>query len=256
MKRIRVGGEMIGRADQPLICSPLIGRSRAAILDEVAAIVPKQPDLIEWRVDFFEEVSDIAAVIDLASEIKAAAAKIPVIFAFRAMSEGGGACALNESDILKLYVAACASRCVDLIDYEMSNPVTSVAMLREISRNHGVTMIMSYHNHQATPEDAVLSEKFAEAERLGADVAKVVVTPRHSEDVLSLLGATQKASRTCAIPLVSMAMGGIGAVSRVFGWAYGSSVTFAAGRSPKPGQMRIEELRSVLASVSHALHGG
>ena len=134
--------------------------------------------------------------------------------------------------------------------------VTSVAMLREISRNHGVTMIMSYHNHQATPEDAVLSEKFAEAERLGADVAKVVVTPRHSEDVLSLLGATQKASRTCAIPLVSMAMGGIGAVSRVFGWAYGSSVTFAAGRSPKPGQMRIEELRSVLASVSHALHGG
>jgi 3-dehydroquinate dehydratase-1 len=257
MKRIRVGGKVIGRADQPLICSSLVGKSRAAILDEVDSIAPKRPDLIEWRVDFFEAVSDIAEVIDLASAIKSTAAKIPVIFAFRAMGEGGGVCALNETDILKLYVAACASRCVDFIDYEMSNSPASVNRLREISRNSGVAMIMSYHDHQGTPDDEVLAEKFAEAERLGADVAKIVVTPRHSEDVLSLLSATKKASQTCAIPLISVAVGGIGAVSRVFGWAYGSSVTFASGRNdPAPGQMRIEELRSVLSSVSHALQGG
>ncbi|GHU28850.1 3-dehydroquinate dehydratase [Betaproteobacteria bacterium] len=257
MKRIQVGGKMIGRADQPLICSSLVGKSRVAILDEVDSIVPKRPDLIEWRVDFFEALSDIAEVIDLVSAIKTAVAKIPVIFSFRTMSEGGGVCALNESDILKLYVAACASRCVDFIDYEMSNSLASVTLLREISRNSGVAMIMSYHDHQGTPDDEILEEKFAEAERLGADVAKVVVTPRHSNDVLSLLSATQKASKKRAIPLISVAVGGIGAVSRVFGWAYGSSVTFASGRSkPVPGQMRIEELRSVLTSVSHALRGG
>lgn len=256
MKQIRVGGKTIGRVDRPLICAPLVGRTRVAILEEVAVIVPQQPDLIEWRVDFFEGVGDIAAVIELASEIKAAT-DIPVIFAFRAMGEGGGPCVLNESDILKLYVAACASHCVDIIDYEMSNSAASVAMLREVSRDSGVTMIMSYHNHQSTPDDEVLSEKFAEAERLGADVAKVVVMPTHSEDVLSLLGATQKASRTCAIPLVSMAMGGCGSLSRVFGWVYGSAVTFAAGKnSPAPGQMPIGELRSVLASVRHAVQGG
>jgi 3-dehydroquinate dehydratase-1 len=257
MKRIRVGGKAIGRADQPLICSPLVGKSRVAILDELDNIVPKQPDLIEWRVDFFEEASDIAAVIDLASAIKAAAAKIPVVFAFRAMGEGGSASALNETDILKLYVAACASRCIDFIDYEMSNSPASLNMLRDISRSSGVMMIMSYHDHQGTPDEELLAEKFAEAESLGADVAKIVVTPMHSEDVLSLLSATQKASQTCSIPLISVAVGGIGAVSRVFGWAYGSSVTFASGRSdPVPGQMRIEELRTVLTTVSHALHGG
>lgn len=257
MKRIQVGGKAIGRADRPLICTPLVGATREAILEELAEIVPKAPDLIEWRADFFESVSNIAAVIDVASEIRTAAGGIPVIFACRMLDEGGGASALNHSDILKLFVAACASRCIDLIDYEMSNLAADVAMLREASRDNGVTMILSYHNHQTTPGVADLTEKFADAERLGADVAKVVVMPRGSDDVLALLGATHKASRKCRIPLISMSMGKAGVLSRVFGWVFGSAVTFAAGRnSSAPGQMSIEELRPVLASVRHAVQGG
>lgn len=257
MKRIHVGGKILGRADRPLICTPLVGRTREAVLEEMAIIVPKGPDLIEWRVDFFEGIGDIASVIELASQIRAAAAGIPIIFACRAVDEGGGASVLAESDILKLYVAACASRCVDIIDYEMSNSAANVAMLRDASIANGVTMIMSYHNHRATPSDAEITGKFVDAERLGADVAKVVVMPKRSEDVLALLGATLKASRKCRIPLISMSMGGMGSLSRVFGWAYGSAVTFAAGKNcSAPGQMSIEELRPVLASVRHAVQGG
>ncbi len=257
MKRIQVGGKTMGRADRPLICTPLVGRTRAAVLEEIAVVVPKQPDLIEWRVDFFESKGDIAAVIDLASEIKTAAGGIPIIFACRMLDEGGGSSPLNDSDILKLFVAACASRCIDAIDYEMSNPAFNLAMLREASRESGVTMIMSYHNHQFTPDGAELTEKFVDAERLGADVAKVIVMPNGSEDVLALMGATLKASKKCKIPLVSMSMGGMGSLSRVFGWVYGSAVTFAAGmNSSAPGQMSIEELRPVLATVRHAVQGG
>ena len=257
MKRIQAGGKAIGRSGQPLICTPVVGRSRAAVLDELAVLLPKAPDLIEWRVDFFEGFGDIAAVIDMAREIKAAAGNIPVVFACRAMGEGGGFSALNESDVVKLYVAACVSRCIDIIDYEMSNSPGNVGMLREVSRENGVAMIMSYHNHQFTPGDEDLSEKFIDAERLGADVAKVVVMPNGSEDVLTLLGATLKASKACKIPLVSMSMGGAGSLSRIFGWVYGSSVTFAVGKnSSAPGQMSIEELRPVLASVRHAVQGG
>ncbi len=257
MKRIRVGRKIIGRGDRPLLCTPLVGRTRAAVLEEMAGVVPKQPDLIEWRVDFFESKADVAAVIDLASEIKAAAGGIPIIFACRMLDEGGGASPLNDSDILKLFVAACASRCVDAIDYEMSNPAFNVTMLRQASREAGVTMIMSYHNHQFTPDGAELAEKFVDAERLGADVAKVIVMPNGSEDVLALLDATLKASKKCRIPLVSMSMGGLGSLSRVFGWVYGSAVTFAAGmNSSAPGQMSIEELRPVLKTVHQAVQGG
>jgi len=257
MKRIQIGGRIIGRADRPLICTPLVGKTRAAVLEEMSVVVPKQPDLIEWRVDSLESKSDIASVIDLATEIKATAGGIPIIFACRILDEGGGSSPLNDADILKLYVAACASRCIDAIDYEMSNPAFNLAMLREVSRENGVTMIMSYHNHEFTPDGAELAEKFVDAERLGADVAKVIVMPKGSEDVLALLGATLKASRKCKIPLVSMSMGGMGSLSRIFGWVYGSAVTFAAGmNSSAPGQMSIEELRPVLATVHHAMQGG
>jgi len=256
MKRIQVGGKTIGRSGQPLICTPVVGRSRAAVLDELAALLPKAPDLIEWRVDFFDGFGDIAAVIDMAREIKAAAGTIPVVFACRAMGEGGGFSALNESDVVKLYVA-CVSRCIDIIDYEMSNSPVNVAMLREVSRENGVAMIMSYHNHEFTPSDEELSGRFIEAEVLGADIAKVVVMPKGEEDVLALLSATLKASRVCGIPLVSMSMGGLGTVARVFGWVFGSSMTFGFGKhSSAPGQMSIEELRPVLASVQQAVYGG
>jgi 3-dehydroquinate dehydratase-1 len=257
MKRIQVGVKAIGRSGQPLICTPVVGRSRAAVLDELAALLPKAPDLIEWRVDFFDGFGDIAAVIDMAREIKAAAGTIPVVFACRAMGEGGGFSALNESDVVKLYVAACVSRCIDIIDYEMSNSPVNVAMLREVSKENGVAMIMSYHNHEFTPSDEELSGRFIEAEVLGADIAKVVVMPKGEEDVLALLSATLKASKVCGIPLVSMSMGGLGTVARVFGWVFGSSMTFGFGKhSSAPGQMSIEELRPVLASVQHAVYGG
>jgi len=227
------------------------------VLDELAALLPKAPDLIEWRVDFFDGFGDIAAVIDMAREIKVAVGDIPVIFACRTIVEGGGFSALNEADVLKLYVAACVSRCIDIIDYEMSNSPGNVAMLREVSRDNGVVMIMSYHNHEFTPADEDLSGRFIEAENLGADIAKVVVMPKAPDDVLALLSATLKASKVCRIPLVSMSMGGVGTVSRVFGWIFGSSVTFGFGKnSSAPGQMSIEELRPVLASVQHAVQGG
>ncbi len=257
MRRVQVGGKAIGRSGQPLICTPVVGRTRDEVINELAALLPKSPDLIEWRVDFFEGFGDIAAVIDMAREIKTAAGTIPVIFACRAMGEGGGCSALNESDVLKLYVAACVSRCVDIIDYEMSNSPGNVAMLREVSRENGVAMIMSYHNHDFTPGNEDLSGMFVEAENLGADIAKVVVMPKGAEDVLTLLSATHKASKVCRIPLVSMSMGGMGTVSRVFGWMFGSSVTFAVGKnSSASGQMSIEELRPILASVQHAVQGG
>lgn len=88
MKRTQIGGKIVGRTDDRWVCTPLVGRTRAAVLEEVAVVLPKQPDLLEWRVDFFEGKGDIAAVIDLASEIKAAAGGIPVIFACRMLDRG------------------------------------------------------------------------------------------------------------------------------------------------------------------------
>ena len=80
--------------------------------------------------------------------------------------------------------------------------------------------------------------------------------PQSDRDVLELLAATSRARETLDLPLISMSMGGIGSISRIMGWIYGSAATFAVGKSSSaPGQIAIEELRTTLAIVRQAVLG-
>ena len=95
------------------------------------------------------------------------------------------------------------------------------------------------------------------AERLGGDVAKVAVMPQGLQDVLTLLGATHTASQTVGLPLISMSMGPLGAVTRMVGGLFGSGLTYGVcAAASAPGQVPIEELRSVLGTVRKAVLGG
>lgn len=253
---IRLGGKPIGSGAFPLIITPLVGATAADLAGELRAILPKQPDLLEWRIDFFEGIGDPDLVVETARAIKCQAGAIPILLTRRNATEGGQPIAIAEPQVVALYARACQARCVDLIDYEMSNAPQDLQRLREVSAANGVALVLSYHNFESTPDAASLLARFALAQRLGADVAKVAVMPRDPQDVLTLLGATRAASQAIDIPLVTMSMGGIGSISRIIGWMYGSAATFAVGQnSSAPGQITVEELRALLAGVRRAVGG-
>ena len=255
-KLIHLRGKPVAGGALPLICTPLVGRTRDELVAELAEVLPKKPDLIEWRVDFFEGIVDTALVIDTARAIKAGAGEIPILFTRRSTQEGGEEIQLVEADVVRLYEAVCAARCADMIDYEMCNEAANFACLRLASSRNDILMIASYHNFQSTPDATTLVDKFAQAERLGGDVAKVAVMPQGPQDVLTLLGATHLASQSVSLPLISMSMGACGSLSRMIGWVYGSTVTFAVGKGRSaPGQVPIDELRTVLATVRRAVLG-
>ena len=256
-KPIEIRGQPIAGGLLPAIITPLIGATRDEIVGEVAAIVARAPDVLEWRVDFFGAIGDNPAVIDTARAIRAAAPGIPLLLTRRHQREGGNRLAVAEAQVVAMYAAACQARCVDLIDYELSNDPGDLKRLREVSAANGVAMIMSYHNFALTPDAATLDGMFAAAERLGADVAKVAVMPGDAQDVLALLAATDRARQAINIPLISMSMATLGALSRIVGWAYGSAATFAVGKSTSaPGQIDIDELRSALAAVRRVVSAG
>jgi 3-dehydroquinate dehydratase-1 len=256
VKPIQVNGKPLGGGALPIIITPLVGKTAEAILDEVAAIVPKKPDLLEWRIDFFAAIGDAKAVVDTALLIRKAAGGIPVLLTRRNVTEGGNPIPIGEPAVVAMYIAACEARCVEIIDYELSNAPADLQRLRKVSKANAITMIMSYHNFQMTPDAVTLDSKFVAAERLGADVAKVAVMPQTEQDVLALLAATDRARQKVGVPLISMSMGGIGSLSRIMGWVYGSAATFAVGKSSSaPGQIAIEDLRSVLATVRKAVTG-
>jgi len=253
-KAITLRGAPLGGARFPAICAPLVGRTRAALLAEAAVVAAKKPDLIEWRVDFFEGIADANAVAELAGRIKAAANGIPILFTCRWHLEGGEKIGLSQTEVVSLYRAVCESGHVDFIDFEMANEPGQLKEVREFSRAHATQLILSFHDFERTPTIQELNARFARAEQLGADIAKVAVMPRGMHDVLTLLAATLQSSQSLRIPLVSMSMAGAGAVTRLCGGAFGSALSFAVGQNASaPGQMPIEELDAALAILRKAL---
>jgi 3-dehydroquinate dehydratase-1 len=82
----------------------------------------------------------------------------------------------------------------------------------------------------------------------------VAVMPRDLDDVLTLLTATREASKKLHIPLISMSMGPLGALTRMIGGAFGSSLSFAVGAAASaPGQVPIEDLNTVLSIVNKSM---
>lgn len=74
--------------------------------------------------------------------------------------------------------------------------------------------------------------------------------PHGFEDVAAIMEATNAMRKECEKPLVSMAMGSIGSISRISGENFGSGITFGTvGAASAPGQFPIGELRSLLEAL-------
>lgn len=254
-KAFDVRGRRMGGAT-PLICSPLVARTPERLAAETTAVLAKRPDVIEWRVDFFERVADAAAVLEAGRAMRSAVGDTPIIFTCRAAHEGGTPNALDAEGVERLYEAVGAAGLVDFIDFELSNPPALVRRVRERSREQGARLILSYHNFGYTPGRDFLVERFMEADRLGADVGKVAAMPRDRDDVLTLLAATSVAEGKARIPLISMSMGPLGVATRMIGGVFGSSLSFAVGEGASaPGQMPIADLVAVFESLARARGG-
>jgi len=254
-KIIDIRGRKLG-GETPLICTPLVGRTRERVLAEAAAVVAKKPDVIEWRIDHFGAIGDAAAVLETGKALRAAVGDLPVIFTRRSAGEGGETIALDDDGVIRLYGAVGAAGLVDFVDFEMSNDPEHVRrVVTDAHRNH-VRVILSYHNFRDTPGHDFLLKRFLEAERMGGDVAKVAVMPRDRTDVLTLLAATSDAEAKARIPLISMSMGPLGAVTRMIGGVFGSSLSFAVGEGASaPGQMPIADLKDVYSIIGRARGG-
>jgi len=255
-KAITLKGRAIAGGKLPLICTPLVGRTFDKIMTELDVVLPKKPDVLEWRVDFFEHIGDTAAVIAAALAIKSKAGSIPLLFTRRSIIEGGEKIALNEGQVMALYSALCDSKSIDLIDYEMANDAANIARVRTAAQANDIKLVLSFHNFSYTPGLEALTDKFLQAEQLGADVAKVAVMPRDLDDVLTLLTATRQASKKLRIPLISMSMGPYGSLTRMIGGVFGSALSFAVGAaSSAPGQVPIEDLNTVLTILQKSMGG-
>lgn len=245
-RQVQVRDAVIG-GPRPLICLSLVAQDQAALHEEAEDLVVLQPDLFEWRADSFAGI-DSRACLEVLQVIRTVIRNIPLIFTCRITSEGGMQ-PLPQATRLEIIQAAMASGAVDIVDIELCNEPEFLDTVRQGALVAGCKLILSYHNFQETPDESFLVRKLVEGRDRGADISKLAVMPRDYSDVLTLLGATNKARNGLVdIPLVTMAMGAVGRVTRLAGGLFGSDITFAIGRQDSaPGQIPIADLRAGMA---------
>ena len=253
MKTVQVRNITIGEG-RPKICVPIVGQTKADILLEAGTFASIPVDVVEWRVDWFEDVFDTDKVLDVAKDLQTVLKDTPILFTFRTAKEGGEKAISNE-DYKALNMAVAKSGYVDLIDVEAFTGEEIVKSMIQEAHSYGVKVIASNHDFDATPEKDEIVRRLRMMQDYGADIPKMAVMPKSKQDVLTLLSATLEMSEQFADrPIITMSMAGTGVVSRLTGETFGSALTFgAATKASAPGQINVNELEQVLDIIHKSL---
>lgn len=231
----------------PKIIVPIVGKTKAVIIEKANSFKGMKIDVVEWRVDFFDEVFDTERVLDTLSDLKLVIPNIPILFTFRTKKEGGeNAILMDVYTALNKAVAETGN--VDLIDVEIFSGDEVVQENIENIHNANVLVVGSNHDFFKTPDKADIVSRLRKMQDMGADIPKIAVMPTCIEDVLTLLSATNEMSTKYADrPIITMSMGPMGVISRLSGEVFGSSMTFGSvGKVSAPGQISVEQLEIAL----------
>lgn len=244
---VTVGNVTLGEG-RPKIIVPLVGKTADSILEAAEQARDLDCDLIEWRIDFYEEVATPQKVATLSHQVKQAVQK-PLLVTFRTKKEGGEL-ELPDDQYFAIYKEVLTQGAADLLDLELFMPAEEVAATIELAHENGVKVVMCNHDFDATPSQEEIVRRLSLMEEKGADICKIAVMPQSNKDVLTLLAATAEMKDKATRPLITMSMGALGMVSRVSGEAFGSAATFgAAKQASAPGQVPVSVLREILATL-------
>ena len=229
----------------PKIAVPNVGENEEEILASAKKIAEAKPDLMEWRIDYYTAgIEDNNKLIETAKKLREEVGELPILVTFRTKNEGG-VLELDETSYLDLVETVIKNRLGDAVDIELFHDEERVKSLVQEAHNYNVVVIMSNHDFEKVPAEDVIEFRLKKMAELGADVPKLACMPHSAADVITLLRATNNVRNEITNPLITMAMGDIGKVTRVAGQVFGSSLSFGAvGKTSAPGQLSIEDLRN------------
>lgn len=198
------------------------------IEDTTAAVVERMGELAGIA-DLFEIRGDVVADLDLLAILRAKTE--PLLFTARSVSEGGR---WDDHDPRRRVVLLEAvRRGYDYVDVEFRAGYPQV-----IAEKAGRGLVLSYHDVRGTPDDLdALYDRMRDA---GADIVKIAVTPTTFGDVSRLLAFARRTSALGATPLIAIALGPLGVLTRILAGRYRAPFTYAsaeAGREAAPGQV-------------------
>lgn len=249
MNTVKVRDVEIG-AGIPKICVSVIEKRTKEIIRSANNIKELGVDVIEWRADWFQDVFDRNEMFHTLERLRGTLGNVPLLFTFRTGKEGG-AQKIDPEIYVKVNRRAIKSGYIDMVDIELFTGEAEVQELVALAKEYGVKIVMSNHDFHKTPSKDEIISRLIRMQELGADIPKIAVMPQNKRDVLTLLEATEEMNSQHAFrPIVTMSMSGTGVLTRLCGEVFGSAMTFgAAGKASAPGQMEVEDLKTVLELI-------
>ncbi|GBQ87852.1 3-dehydroquinate dehydratase [Gluconacetobacter johannae DSM 13595] len=257
LRGVTVRGVTLG-VGRPAVIVPIT----AVTADEAQAAAhrlaaERAVDLVELRVDHLECALDAPRAAALCHAVRHILAHRPLIVTFRTGAEGGMAPIGDEAYVAfydQVLNAAGSDAAPDLIDVEFNRGRHVVRRVVAAARGAGVGVILSSHDFTGTDKVPALVARMRAMQEYDVDLIKLAVMPRDGGDVLNLLAATyEMRTRWADRPLMTMAMGGVGVVSRLAGEIFGSAATFGMlGQPSAPGQIDVHDLRHCVDIVHRA----
>jgi 3-dehydroquinate dehydratase-1 len=231
-----------------------VGITKEAILEEARAITKLPADVVEWRIDWFENVFDFDALEAVMKELREVLGDLPILMTFRTSKEGGEK-AVADDVYADINIRAAGTGYIDMVDVEVFTGDEVVRKIIDGAHAAGVKVVASNHDFHKTPDKDDIVGRLCKMQELGADIPKIAVMPQNKKDVLTLLAATEEmANEHADRPIITMSMAGTGVISRLAGEVFGSALTFgAAAKASAPGQMGVEDLKQILTLLHGAL---
>jgi len=231
-RQLAIGRVRLGAAPRVVLC---VSDTRGGQLPAGC-----RPDLVEARIDLFRRRTPADVERTLHTLRRSGR---PLIATIRTTAEGG-AWQGSETDREALFGAALPL--VHAVDIELTSRTLRPRVIKA-ARASGRSVIVSSHDFDGTPPAAVLARRIQASRRAGADIVKLATRAESPTDVATLMATLL---RYRAVPLVILAMGPVGMMSRVFFGVAGSLLTYAFAdhdAPTAPGQMTLRSLQAELA---------
>ncbi len=249
-----IKGKLISEKN-PMVCVPIMERTAEEILAEAGRLVKAGVEMLEWRADAYEDLSDVAKAKEVLIKLREMTKEVILLLTIRSEAQGG-LCEMWSTEIKNTLLSLSEVHGADIIDVEFftfEKPERLIKRLQE----RGALVLSSHHDFDETPTYDVMKELLEQMKAGDADILKLAVMPKEKSDVLELLRITSDFhEEEPGIPLITMSMGRFGMISRLSGEIFGSCITFGAADTPSaPGQMPWKKTRDVLSFI-HTYYGG
>lgn len=246
---VKIGPAVIGDGHVK-ICVPLVGVNLEALETECRFLADKVFDVVELRIDFLGQSYNKVACLEALAKVRQWIPDAGLLLTWRTQGEGGEK-GISSHDYFDFLTAVILSGHADAIDLEYFFDQEGMQPIVKLAKEKGITIIMSNHDFAATPEREEIESRLIGMRKAGADVAKLACMPQSTDDVLTLLAATNNVKK--AYPdqvLITMSMGQLGVITRICGSLFGNAMSFgAAKQASAPGQVDAGLLHSILAVV-------